>query len=413
MPLMPSAARQPGQVQSARRRPDRQQALPPLPRRHATVAGTQHDLRKTNPTTRNSLGQTADNDGPCSACHTPHQAAQTPLAGPGDPSGQCLTCHQDGRVATASGSTHFNHPAGVDRSKLPGGLTLVVASDTSDPDRADLTCATCHNPHDAAKGRFLCAKTGRAWPIAMSIKAASLAGSHDFTKSPPFATDSAKPSRNPASAGSATTFTKAAARHLDRHQNFPADAADMCVAMPQLRGIAANHPAPAFSHPTGVDGLGHAAVRYPAAPLRRRRRAAAPRPGRSAPVVTIHTPTAPSPPMLLRVHRQHFGPLPPLPCGKVHALRQHPRFVTDPRLARRRPPARISAWPAIGPTATIRSRNCGLSPRGGRTPADGICIAVTHKTLGRVLGIKSRRRRSRHRRHASPANHPHHPSHHW
>jgi len=220
----------------------------------ASVAGTLHDLRKTAPTTRNSLGQTAEDSGPCSACHTPHQSARPPVVAKGDPTGTCLACHADGRLAAVKGSgTHFNHPDDVSRAKLPDGLSLAVLAEKSDPERAQLTCNTCHNPHDATRARFLRGKPDQLCGDCHVDQMATLAGSHDFTQRPT--------ARNGLGKSVAETG-KCGFCHNVHHGNgpaiwiatntAPANAADMCVQCHNKTGLASKHPAPLFSHPTGI-----------------------------------------------------------------------------------------------------------------------------------------------------------------
>lgn len=219
----------------------------------ATIAGTLHDLRKTAPTTRNTLSQTAEDSGPCSACHTPHQPARAPVAAKGDPTGACLACHAEGRLAVVNGATRFNHPDDVSRADLPEGLSLSVAPGKTNPEHAQLPCMTCHNPHDAARPRFLRAMPDQICGACHVEQATTLAGSHDFTHRPAARNGLGK---------SVEETGKRGFCHNAHHGNGPAiwiatpsapsNAADMCVRCHNKTGLAADHPAPLFSHPTGI-----------------------------------------------------------------------------------------------------------------------------------------------------------------
>ena len=220
----------------------------------ASVAGTLHDLRKTAPTARNLLGQTAEDSGPCSACHTPHQSARAPVVAKGDPTGTCLACHADGRLAAGKGGgTHFNHPDDVSRAKLPDGLALAVLAEKADPARAQLTCNTCHNPHDAGRARFLRGRPDQLCGSCHAEQMTTLAGSHDFTQRPTARNGLGK---------SVEETGKCGFCHNVHHgngpaiwiatKNVPANAADTCVQCHNKTGLAAKHPAHLFSHPTGV-----------------------------------------------------------------------------------------------------------------------------------------------------------------
>ncbi|MGD0464321.1 MAG: cytochrome c3 family protein [Tepidisphaeraceae bacterium] len=219
----------------------------------ASVAATLHDLRKTAPTTRNSLGQTAQDSGPCSACHTPHQTAQAPVVAKGDPTGACQACHAEGRLAAAKGATHFNHPDDLSRANLPEGLSLSVAPGKTNPERVQLTCMTCHNPHDAARPRFLRDRPDQLCGACHVEQTRTLAGSHDFTHRPTVRNGLGK---------SVEETGKCGFCHNVHHGNgpaiwiatktAPATAADMCVQCHNKTGLAADHPAPLFSHPTGI-----------------------------------------------------------------------------------------------------------------------------------------------------------------
>jgi len=96
---------------------------------HDGVSGTSHDLRTNFPEEQNSAGMTAAKHGACSACHLAHGYARPTTPGPGDPSGQCTTCHQPGACAATK-----------------------LAGDSAHPETA---CTACHNPHERRFGNYL------------------------------------------------------------------------------------------------------------------------------------------------------------------------------------------------------------------------------------------------------------------
>ncbi len=354
----------------------------------STVAGTQHDLRKTAPTTRNSLNQTADDSGPCGACHTPHDSARPPQVAQGDPSGQCLACHADGRIASANGPIHFNHPGSVTRDKLPGGLTLAVASEAANPDRADLTCMTCHNPHDAAKTHFLRDKPDTLCGDCHTEQITTLAGSHDFTSRPTARNGIGQTVADSGKCGFCHNVHKGTGPDIwIATSEAPTKAADMCIACHNTSGLASQHPAPEFSHPTGIASP---ATRPSAVPLPLFD-AAGQRSGANGLVqcASCHNPHADSTKsaLLLRVP----GNTSDL-CLKCHAEKStlygsiHDS-VTNPN------------WPgqskADGPGTSTGNDLCmachrahsndparklwAVTPAAGVTPADGVCIGCHPK----------------------------------
>lgn len=91
--------------------------------------GTPHDLRLSAPHERNRMGLTAEQGGPCSACHMAHRFAREIVPSPLDPDGYCITCHREYGVAAGHPRASMEHP--------------------------EAHCLECHNPHDASFGNFL------------------------------------------------------------------------------------------------------------------------------------------------------------------------------------------------------------------------------------------------------------------
>jgi predicted CXXCH cytochrome family protein len=216
-----------------------------------TVAGTVHDLRKNFPTTRNVLGQTAVEAGPCGGCHVPHQFARDPIPAAGDPSGQCTSCHSAGRLA-AKAPAHFNHPDAVDRSKLPNGLTLAVFTSAATPDRASLECITCHDPHVATRQHFL-RKTPDELCASCHEQSRTLAGAHDFTTHAADRNGLGLTASQSGKCGFCHDVHKGNGSILwVATSGTPANAAELCTKCHSDSGLASQHPVPGFSHPTDV-----------------------------------------------------------------------------------------------------------------------------------------------------------------
>ncbi len=136
----------------------------------ALVAGSKHDLAITKPAFTNLLNQAPADGGLCSPCHIVHGAASkryiwaglsglSPLQNPeseGAPgniiAAICAGCHSSGGKAPGQAAPIFEaHPAGL---ALPHGIQSAAGSSyflyNPDGERTpagDITCSTCHNPH--------------------------------------------------------------------------------------------------------------------------------------------------------------------------------------------------------------------------------------------------------------------------
>lgn len=97
--------------------------------RETTVLGSVHDLRTNFPQEQNIVGATPGAAGACSACHLAHGFARPFAPAPGDPAGQCASCHQPGACAAAKPAADRAHP--------------------------QTRCPDCHNPHRPEFGAFL------------------------------------------------------------------------------------------------------------------------------------------------------------------------------------------------------------------------------------------------------------------
>jgi predicted CXXCH cytochrome family protein len=338
-----------------------------------TVAGTLHDLRKTAPTTRNALGQTPTESGPCGACHLPHRAARPPMVANGDPQGACLACHATGRLAAKAGATQFNHPQNVTRAKLPDGLALAVSLDTTDPSRANVTCMTCHDPHDGSKTKFLRKRPDDLCGTCHLDQKSTLAGSHDFNNHPTAVNGLGKTVAQTGKCGFCHDVHRGNGPAIwIATATPPTHGADMCLSCHNTTGLAARHPAPRFSHPTEVafPATQPTAVLLPLFTAVRQ----LPQSTRRQPQVLPHAPRA----------GKHFRALPALPWRKSLAAWWHSRFKDQPRLARRQSGQRSLHGMPSGPQQRPREEALDSRARPGRgNRRRRLHRLPSHQTLGR------------------------------
>jgi len=121
-----------------------------------SVVQSSHDLRVKFPEERNRLGMTASSGGPCSSCHMFHRYARTPEDSTLDPSGKCITCHQQGRCAESRTLGSVNHP--------------------------QTKCTDCHDPHMRDHPMFLREAPGQVCSQCHTQQAAVAGGPHDSTR---------------------------------------------------------------------------------------------------------------------------------------------------------------------------------------------------------------------------------------
>jgi len=192
------------------------------------LANSPHDLRKTAPAELNRLKQTPAQSGPCGACHSFHTYSRTPAPTAAYPSGLCATCHAAGKHAVS-----FNHP-------------------TTLPEKKNLACLTCHNPHDVSRPKFLRASPDQLCAACHAQQATTLAGEHDFTTHP----DARNANHLPAAESGKCGFCH------DVHRSTgpalwaatpakPKSPDDLCIQCHRSGGLASKTPASAFSHTTG------------------------------------------------------------------------------------------------------------------------------------------------------------------
>jgi predicted CXXCH cytochrome family protein len=212
------------------------------------VLNSPHDLRRDKPQEQNRLGQTAEQSGPCGACHGVHRYARDRRPERGDPSGRCAACHPS-RGERGGKGLAFAHPTTVPADKVPGTATLTLVR-TGNPAEQSFTCNVCHDPHGG--GRFLRAPADTLCGSCHPKTAAALAGKHDLTDRPELKNGRGK---NAAEVGKCGFCH--AVHAPDAHvmwastSRTPAGPDELCTACHREGGLAARTPARAYGHPTG------------------------------------------------------------------------------------------------------------------------------------------------------------------
>ena len=143
-----------------------------------SILDTTHDLRGSAPKAANARGWTADQGGPCSACHNIHSEARPAVVGQVDPLGQCTPCHQTGGAASARTGRPFSHPTTIGADRLAALRSAVEV----ESDRDALACTDCHNPHGTDHTRYLREAPETICGACHTNGAALLNGLHDFRK---------------------------------------------------------------------------------------------------------------------------------------------------------------------------------------------------------------------------------------
>jgi predicted CXXCH cytochrome family protein len=132
----------------------------------APVVGSSHDLRTTAAMATNLLGETAEQSGPCGACHTYHRVTRDPFVHEADATGLCTTCHRGGECASAKTGLPLSHPvAARSETTSPTTLPLFRAGDAGGvaelgEEDGQLACLSCHEPHPNARHRWLRTSAG-------------------------------------------------------------------------------------------------------------------------------------------------------------------------------------------------------------------------------------------------------------
>ena len=137
-----------------------------------TIIGSDHDLKHTAEDSSNTLGQKQDVSGICGQCHVPHNGeadaylwSQKFGSGDNPIEQRCRSCHNPAGYAAHKNPELAKHPQQVKLwsneirkdihpgKKLPD--TQVYDKDGKRTDFGNITCASCHNPHqwDASKNK--------------------------------------------------------------------------------------------------------------------------------------------------------------------------------------------------------------------------------------------------------------------
>lgn len=145
-------------------------------KKQSQLIGSKHDMSLVAPEVKNKKGKTYQESGPCGVCHTPHAgkgaaalwARKIPQNTPDRAAAACLECHNSNGVAKEKGTGEHSHPQmrslsqlGIETSKkawltqhsLAKGeqslqiLPLFNRYGKRDPQKGQVSCATCHDPH--------------------------------------------------------------------------------------------------------------------------------------------------------------------------------------------------------------------------------------------------------------------------
>ncbi|NOX35066.1 MAG: hypothetical protein GXP56_15280 [Deltaproteobacteria bacterium] len=120
-----------------------------------SIAGTRHDLKKSSPSAKNILGQTAADSGLCGSCHLIHGshkgflwARKTDSRDSKSNRQLCKSCHNKHGIAHKKVNKGFSHP--LKRHDINeyrrAGLPFFDQNGKYSA-KGDLSCYTCHDPH--------------------------------------------------------------------------------------------------------------------------------------------------------------------------------------------------------------------------------------------------------------------------
>jgi predicted CXXCH cytochrome family protein len=125
---------------------------------------TRHDLRTSAPAVRNVRGETADESGPCGACHTVHRNSRSGgFWAQGSTSRRdfgralCTCCHREERCGAEHIPMHTDHPdvPMLNRTQASQPDHMPTFDISGEPSaQGVISCLTCHEPHtaEAAQG---------------------------------------------------------------------------------------------------------------------------------------------------------------------------------------------------------------------------------------------------------------------
>lgn len=216
------------------------------------MVNTSHDLRHSAPECRNRRGQTPEESGPCGACHSFHQFSRMPDPLPRDPTGLCVSCHQDDQCASHQAVTGPTHPYKVKPERLPADLSLHIFPTPDDETTRTIACLTCHDPHDAKHKYFLRDSTPELCAQCHADTVAKLAGSHDLSGRTDLMNGIGQTPADAGKCGFCHSMHKSNGPKLwIGTTTAPADADGTCTACHNPEGLAAKKPATKYHHPTG------------------------------------------------------------------------------------------------------------------------------------------------------------------
>lgn len=215
------------------------------------MLGSGHDLRKSAPAERNTKSETAQQSGPCAACHTFHLSTRKLSPAPGDPLGLCSTCHSKDQVA----SSHVGkmlHPIALNPNKLPGKLSLPLFASVTEKGFEEMACTSCHDPHETKHPNFLRAPPEQLCATCHAEPAKSLSEPHDFSATPQLKNARGQSPQQAGRCGFCHSMHEAKGPMMLASADRPFKTMDdACVGCHATDGMAAKHPLAKFNHPTG------------------------------------------------------------------------------------------------------------------------------------------------------------------
>jgi predicted CXXCH cytochrome family protein len=114
---------------------------------------TKHDIRTTLPDEKNLKEQTAFSGGPCSACHTPHNAAgkklwSRPYYAEKPMTQLCFSCHGEDTSYDIKRTGKHTHPVDIrpEKAEIPDNLPL-YSFGRARQSEGTVECFTCHDVH--------------------------------------------------------------------------------------------------------------------------------------------------------------------------------------------------------------------------------------------------------------------------
>lgn len=226
------------------------------------MVGTQHDLRISAPESRNRLGLTPEQSGPCGACHSFHTFARLPNPVNGDPTGLCASCHQSEGPAAKKTGQPLSHPADVTMDEVPAGIPLQLYPPVGQAEPRTLACLTCHDPHLVRRGDFLRTETKDALCGTCHVEQAlRLPPAHDFTDEEDLKNARGQTAEESGKCGFChATHNANGPMMWSATKDSPDNADELCTTCHSEPGVGGARPVAKFSHPTGPDAPGSAAT---------------------------------------------------------------------------------------------------------------------------------------------------------